>query len=222
MEVPAIGAMLADGNRATMLLELLDGRALPASELASRARISRPLASMHLGKLEANGLIRVEPSGRHRYYRLTGPELAAALEALAAVAAVQKPRGGLREHAAHGALRYARSCYDHLAGELGVQVTERLMEQRALEPVEAGFAVTPAGGDLLAGYGIESTHRPRSCGRQIASARRSAIATVVRFVLARGIVGMIEASATNNCSTPKTRPESSTTRPIPHVPAGWK
>src|SRR5215469_2119204 len=120
MDIPVIGAMIADGNRATILLELLDGRALPASELASRARISRPLASTHLRKLEASGLVSVEPNGRHRYYRLAGPDVAAALEALAALAPVQEPHGGLREHAAHGALRYARSCYDHLAGELGV------------------------------------------------------------------------------------------------------
>jgi DNA-binding transcriptional ArsR family regulator len=147
--------MLADGNRSTMLLELLDGRALPASELASRARISRPLASMHLAKLEASGLVHVEPNGRHRYYRLASGELASALEVLSALSPAPEPSGGLREYSAHEALRYARSCYDHLAGELGVQVTERLLERRALERVEGGFAVTEAGAELLAAYGID-------------------------------------------------------------------
>jgi len=155
MDITAVGAMLADGNRARMLLELLDGRALPASELASRARISRSLASMHLGKLEASGLVSVEPNGRHRYFRLASADLAAALEALASIAPPQKPRGGLREHSAHNALRYARSCYDHLAGELGVQVTGRLIELESLEPVEGGFAVTPAGAELFDGLGID-------------------------------------------------------------------
>jgi hypothetical protein len=99
--------------------------------------------------------VRVEPNGRHRYYRLASGELAAALEALSALSPAPEPSGGLREHSAHEALRYARGCYDHLAGVLGVQVTERLLERGALERVERGFAVTEAGAELLGAHGVD-------------------------------------------------------------------
>src|SRR4051794_36771333 len=110
MDVPTFGSLLSEPNRASMLLELLDGRMLPASELAERARISRSLASAHLRKLERHGLVTVKAHGRHRYYVLAGPEIAAALEQVSALAPPPPPTG-LRAFAARSELSFVRSCY---------------------------------------------------------------------------------------------------------------
>ena len=143
--IAAIAALLADPARAAMLAALADGRAMPAGELASRAGLSAPGASFHLGKLVAGGLIAVEREGRHRYYRLARGEVAAALEGLAALAGPLRPTGRTAS-AATAALRRARSCYDHLAGELGVAVADAL-DRRGLLAAADGKAlrVTPAG-----------------------------------------------------------------------------
>lgn len=114
----AAAALIGDPSRAAMLMALAGGHALPAGELASIAGLSLPGASAHLARLIQGGLIAAEREGRHRYYRLTGPQVAAALEGLAALAPAS-----VRPHArsaASEALRRGRTCYDHLAGELGV------------------------------------------------------------------------------------------------------
>ena len=115
-----------------MLMALADGRALPAGELAATAGLSLSGASAHLTRLTQGGLIMGERQGRHRYYRLAGPQVAAALEALAPLAA--KPNRRRTRSPATEALRQGRTCYDHLAGELGVALADGLERRGLLAP----------------------------------------------------------------------------------------
>ena len=130
-DVAAVAALYAEPSRARVLMALADGRALPASTLAAEAGVSPQAVSSHLGRLRDAGLVTVEPSGRHRYYRLAGPEVSAVLEALARLAP-SNPVRSLREGNRSHALRVARTCYDHLAGRLGVAVTQSLIDRGAL------------------------------------------------------------------------------------------
>jgi len=132
-DLAAVGAAIGNRARAEMLIELLGGRALTAGELARTARVSPSSASAHLATLTASGLLAIEKQGRHRYYRLAGREVAEALEALEALGPPQ-PAKSLAGSNRHRAERAARSCYDHMAGALGVAVTDRLCELGALDP----------------------------------------------------------------------------------------
>lgn len=145
--ISAVAALIADPARTAMLTILLDGRALPAGELAYAAGVTAQTASSHLSKLLAGGLVTVETEGRHRYYRLAGSLVAQALEHLAAI----RPAGPIRRKALSPEgqrLRYARRCYDHLAGQLGVAVAQGLQERgyivagpdKRFEPTPAGIA----------------------------------------------------------------------------------
>jgi biotin operon repressor len=139
-----------------VLLALDDGRALPASVLADEAGISRSTASSHLGKLTEAGLLAVEARGRHRYYRLAGPavaELIEALQRLAPVAPVRSLRQGTRARA----LREARTCYDHVAGRLGVALMAALIDKGHLTGGDGTY--DPALTDARAGYGHEIDYR---------------------------------------------------------------
>jgi DNA-binding PadR family transcriptional regulator len=118
-------------------MALADGRALPASLLASEAGVSPQTVSAHLHKLLDGGLLTVERSGRHRYYGLAGPDVAAAVEALARLAKLQ-PITSLRQSTRAAALREARTCYDHLAGRLGVALLEGLVRRNALTRTDGG------------------------------------------------------------------------------------
>ncbi len=138
-DLAAVGTLLAEPARAKVLLALGDGRALPATVLASEAGVSPSTASHHLARLVDGGLLNVSSRGRHRYYALAGTHVAEMLEAVARVAPVQPVtslRAGTRAHA----LRYARHCYDHLAGRLGVAVAGALVvaSRDSLELTEAG------------------------------------------------------------------------------------
>ncbi|MFC4947818.1 ArsR/SmtB family transcription factor [Pseudonocardia sp. GCM10023141] len=130
-DVAAIATLFADRSRARILMALADGRSLPAGVLAAEAGPSAPATSAHLAKVRTGGLIDVEPSGRHRYHRLSGAGVTAAIEALAALAPTEPVRS-LRRHTGAAALRRARSCYDHLTGGLGVDLTAALPEHGAL------------------------------------------------------------------------------------------
>lgn len=143
--IAAIAHLIADPTRATMLMALADGRARPAGELADAAGVTAQTASGHLGKLLAGGLVTVETEGRHRYYRLGGTHVASTLEHLAAIGPVQGERKRLLSPQAQS-LQFARCCYDHLAGRVGVAVTLALQERGYLV-ARAGkqFEVTPAG-----------------------------------------------------------------------------
>src|SRR5215467_44000 len=144
-DVASVAALIGDPSRAAMLGALVDGRALPAGELAAAAGLSLSGASPHLARLTEGGLLTMEREGRHRYYRLAGPQVAAALEGLSLLAMTpSRPRA--RSPAAE-ALRRARTCYDHLAGELGVVLAQAL-EDRGLVTAGEGkrLEVTVAGG----------------------------------------------------------------------------
>lgn len=140
-DLAAIGALLADRTRATILLTLLNGGLTPASALAARAGVSRSLASNHLAKLVDGGMLAVEPRGRQRLYRLASQQIADALEVLILLAPAA-PVSSLRAANAHDDLRRGRLCYDHLAGRVGVAITEQLVARGLLT---TGYDVAPAG-----------------------------------------------------------------------------
>jgi DNA-binding transcriptional ArsR family regulator len=146
-------ADLMTAHRATLLLALLGGRPLTAGELASRAGISASLASSHLSKLLDGGLVAVEQTGRQRHYRLAGRRVAEVIEAMLTIAP-DRAAAGLRESTRGAALRGARTCYDHLAGELGVALTDSLERQRVIETGDGSYALTKAGERRLDSLGI--------------------------------------------------------------------
>ncbi|MFL5576364.1 MAG: ArsR/SmtB family transcription factor [Gemmatimonadaceae bacterium] len=153
-KVAPTAALLADPARVAMLWALSDGRALPAGELARVARVGAPAASAHLARLTAGGFLEAERNGRHRYYRLANPAVVTALEALAAVAPPVPAASPKEAHVASG-VRFARTCYDHLAGVLGVQITEALVADRALVLDGRAYAVTDDGVARLSGIGVD-------------------------------------------------------------------
>ena len=141
-DIAMVASLVGDPARANMLTALMTGRALTASELAHEAGITPQTASSHLAKLEAGGLIEPEKQGRHRYYRLTDPDVAGVLEGLAGLAA----RAGhmrVRTGPKDPALRRARICYDHLAGDLGVQMLDSMKKQRLVRQKQAGRSNSP-------------------------------------------------------------------------------
>jgi DNA-binding transcriptional ArsR family regulator len=153
-DIASIGALLADDARGTMVLTLLGSEAVPAGELARRAGVSPSGASAHLRRLREGGFITQEHVGRHRYFRLASPELAEALESLARVAPV-RPVSSFRESEGTRVLKHARTCYDHLAGELGVAVADALIERGVLTRGGDAFAVTDDGSQWLTSLGID-------------------------------------------------------------------
>ncbi|MBU8816212.1 metalloregulator ArsR/SmtB family transcription factor [Mycolicibacterium goodii] len=154
-DIASVAALLSDPARCKVLLALDDGRALPTSVLAEEAGISRATASSHLAKLTEAGLLAVRSQGRHRYYRLAGPEVAALIEQLGRLAPA-RPVTSLREGTRAARLRSARTCYDHIAGRLGVQIMGRLLE---LEILTGGDGLFHAdGADRLSAPGHDVTY----------------------------------------------------------------
>jgi DNA-binding transcriptional ArsR family regulator len=133
-----VAALMGDPARATMLSALTGPDALPASELAGLAGISLPTASHHLGKLVDGGLVKVEKHGRHRYYGLAGEQVVHAVEALSALAP-DAPVRGLKDSVVSDTLRAGRTCYDHLAGQLGVAVADALADKHVIERTDDGI-----------------------------------------------------------------------------------
>ena len=167
--IARIAALLGDPGRANMLVHLMGGRALTATELAAVAGITASTASSHLGKLVAGGVVAVETQGRHRYYRLAGPDIATLLEMLMGVAdrAGHRP---LRTGPRDPDLRRARICYDHLAGDYAGQRFELNSANWLLVVADAAVTLSDPGRGYMAGFGIdiaalEQARRPlcRSC-----------------------------------------------------------
>ena len=163
-DLAAVGSVLADPARAKVLLALADGRSLPASMLAAEAGVAASTASHHLARLTAAGLIDVTSRGRYRYYALAGPHVGALIEAIARVAPPQ-PVTSLRQGTRAHAMRYARRCYDHLAGRLGVALADALSSSGALVDGDAGLSVSADGAELLIGIGVRARpgERVRGC-----------------------------------------------------------
>lgn len=158
-DIAPVAALLADRGRAAMLTALLDGRALPAGELARAAGVTPQTASGHLARLLEGGLVTVVRQGRHRYYRLAGAEVAQAIEALGRLGGpVPVPVRSLRQSRRARALAVARTCYDHLAGRVGVLLFEALADRGLIEPSGAGedgeYALTPKGAEVLGDLGV--------------------------------------------------------------------
>ena len=153
-DVAAAAALIGEPARAALLLALMEEDALPARELAARARIAPSTASGHLARLVEGGLLAGERRGRHRYFRLAEPAVAVALEALAAIAPT-RPVRSLRDATVSEAIRHARTCYDHLAGRLGVELSAALERERVLAFDGEGYVVGPAAPTRLGDLGID-------------------------------------------------------------------
>lgn len=153
----AIAALAGDPARAAMLQAMMDGRALTASELARAAGITPQTASSHLARLTDAGLLAVEKQGRHRYHRLAAPSVARLMESIMRVAAELEPaRKPLVVGPRDAALRAARTCYDHLAGQLGVALADGLVVGGHVELESDAGIVTASGLELLARIGIDA------------------------------------------------------------------
>ncbi|MGH3570946.1 MAG: ArsR/SmtB family transcription factor [Pseudonocardiaceae bacterium] len=150
VDMAVVGKLLADRGRCRILLALADGRALPASVLASEAGVRASTASGHLRKLAEGGLIEVLPTGRYRYYRLRGPEVARLVEVIGRLAPAQPVRS-LRAGTRAQALRLARHCYDHIGERLGVALTDALRERGLIEGPDGTPDLAAVRGDRIAG-----------------------------------------------------------------------
>lgn len=152
-----IGALLADPGRAAMLWALMDGTARPAGELTLIAGLSPSAASAHLARLTDGGLLALEVRGRHRYFRIASAEIASTIEALANVAQATAPQRAVPRPARTVPvdMRYARTCYDHMAGEVAVRVYERLIDGGLLTVHGDALEATSDGAALLAQWGID-------------------------------------------------------------------
>jgi DNA-binding transcriptional ArsR family regulator len=165
--IASIAALVGDPARAEMLAALLGGQALTATELAAVAEIAKQTASGHLAKLVEAKLLVVESQGRHRYFRLADRDVAQLLENLMGVA-YRTGAVRLRSSPREPALRKARVCYDHLAGDLGVLAFEAMERRRFLRRVDGTLQLTPAGREFFEHLGVEThdtSRRPlcRTC-----------------------------------------------------------
>ena len=186
--IAAVAALVGDPTRARMLTSLMDGRARTAKELAYGAHITPQTASSHLAKLLRARLLAMERQSRHRYFRLAAPSVGHAVEALMAVSPT-RPRPTRAEGPLDG-LRLARTCYDHLAGRLGVMVTEAMVRRRVLKPAGRDFLLTGPGERLLGRLGVDvaqSRQERRAFARQCLdwSERRAHLAGALGAAVAR-------------------------------------
>ena len=166
--ISSVASLIGDPARANMLTALMDGRALTVSELAEAAGVTIQTASGHLAKLDAAGLLKAEKQGRHRYFRLSGSDVGEVLEGLMGLAqrtGAVRVRTGPKDNA----LRTARVCYDHLAGEKGVAMLDAMLARGLMEDAD-DLRLTREGRAFAAGFGIdvaalEQGRRPlcRSC-----------------------------------------------------------
>ncbi|MGW4161374.1 ArsR/SmtB family transcription factor [Streptomyces sp. NPDC004788] len=163
-DIARAAQLIADPSRARMLKALSDGRAVAAGLLATEAGVSAATASVHLGKLLDARLVVMESVGRCRYYRLANPDVSLALEALAVIAQ-PLPVTSLRESSTAGALRRSRTCYDHLAGRLGVSLLECMLKDGLLTGHDGSHRPEEAVRDGAYGYGHDVDYRLTDTGR---------------------------------------------------------
>ena len=179
-DIAMIGALVGDPARANMLTALLGGQALTAGELAREAGVTAQTASSHLSRLEAGGLLTQRKQGRHRYYALSGEDVAGVLEALMGLAA-RTGHTRVRTGPKEPALRRARVCYDHLAGELAVGMMEHLVARGFVLKAEDALTLTPTGEVFMQALGLDlpalaATRRPLCKGCLDWSVRRTHLA----------------------------------------------
>jgi len=157
--IAEIGALIGDPARANILLALVGGEALTAGELAWCARVTAQTASGHLAKLTEAGLLTVKAQGRHRYYRLASPLVAQLLESMQVVASIQSPPRHRPRTRIDEALQQGRTCYDHLAGKLGVALADGLVANGHVVLEHDAGGVTESGARFLQRFGIELNPR---------------------------------------------------------------
>ncbi|WSQ09928.1 winged helix-turn-helix domain-containing protein [Streptomyces sp. NBC_01231] len=145
-DIAVVASLLGDASRAAMITALMDDLRLPASELARIAAVSKSTASEHLGRLVDNGLLATERCGRHTYYRIADPLVGRALESLAVLAPQREPNS-LRSARRQDELARARLCYDHLAGRLGVSITDTLRGRGLLREADGALHLVPGAWD---------------------------------------------------------------------------
>jgi DNA-binding transcriptional ArsR family regulator len=162
-DIASTAALLGDRARARILAALGDGRALAASVLACEAGVSASTASAHLGRLLDGGLVTVECHGRHRYYRLAGPDIARMLEAMARVSP-PAPVTSLRDGTRAQALRTARTCYDHLAGRVGTALMAAMIAGDLISGGDGRFDPMSARRDRLSAQGHDIEYRLTPAG----------------------------------------------------------
>jgi len=155
-QIAEVAALVGDPARANMLCALLGGRALTAGELAATAGVSPQTTSGHLGKLSEARLIVPMKQGRHRYYRLAGPHVGQMLEGIMNVALTGPPRFQPKSRLDEQ-MRHARTCYDHIAGVLGVALAEQLIAREFVVLGDEAGEVTPAGAEFLTKLGVDLT-----------------------------------------------------------------
>lgn len=165
-DIPRIANLLADAARAKILWTLIDGTTRPAGELAYAANISAQSASAHLAKLVEGGLLQAEAQGRHRYFRIASAEVAAVIESIASLDVAtrpRRPRAPLPTRSTPVEFLHARTCYDHLAGEMAVKILEAMLRQRWLTAHGHDFALTRAGEAGLAALDLDvaAARQPR-------------------------------------------------------------
>ncbi|TPM35480.1 winged helix-turn-helix domain-containing protein [Mesorhizobium sp. B2-3-5] len=159
-DIARVASLVGDPARANMLSALMGGTALTASELALEAGVSLPTASSHLSKLMEGGLLTLASQGRHRYYGLAGPQVAGMIEAITGVAEAVGPKR-VRPGPRDAAMRVARVCYDHLAGEQAVAMLDRLVEKDILLRDDNEIRLGPSAASHFAAIGIDVDARPR-------------------------------------------------------------
>ena len=199
-DIAPAAALIADPTRAAILRALLPDRPLAAGELARVAGVSAATASFHLAKLLEGGMIAVARQGRHRYYRLGGHEVAAAIEALGLISP-GLPVRTLRQSREAAALAEARTCYDHLAGRAGVELLDGMLRRGLLQEKSSGrtdradassrrFEVTGAGAKVLGSFGLDVL--------QIRRSRRRFAGTCIDWTQRRGhLNGALAAAITS-------------------------
>jgi DNA-binding transcriptional ArsR family regulator len=154
--IAAVAELIGEPARAAILVALTDGRALPAGELARAASVSAQSASGHLSKLVGGGLLSVRSEGRHRYYRMSGPEVGYAIEALGVISTAP-PRPGARRSPETMALTKIRSCYDHLAGRVAVDLARTLETSGVIRPRGArDYELGPDGQAWFGRLGVDT------------------------------------------------------------------
>lgn len=154
--IATVGELIGEPARAAILIALLDGRARTAGELALTASISAQSASAHLSKLVDGGLLTMRRSGRHRYYAMAGPEVAHALEALGSISTLPPAKRAEQSTRALDDMYTARTCYDHLAGRIGVDLSRALEKSKVIRPRgERDYELGQAGAGWFANLGID-------------------------------------------------------------------
>ena len=170
-DLARVAGLFADPARARILRTLIDGTLRPAGELAFAANISAQSASAHLAKLVEGGLLELKAQGRHRYFRIASPEVADAVESLGSLGEALQPRAPRSPaipRATPPQFLRARTCYDHLAGDIAVQICAAMVNARWLATEERDFRVTPLGEERLAALGVDleaALHKRRAFAR---------------------------------------------------------